>query len=84
MVKPKKRSGIIPGLIFAIVMVGVFLLGSIFSVKIFMKLISRDKDQTLYTYFGQYPQTLVAGTDLTDAIISAEYDENGTGSSAAQ
>lgn len=77
MVKPKKRSGIIPGLIFAIVMVGVFLLGSIFSVKIFMKLISGDKDQTLYTYFGQYPQTLVAGTDLTDAIISAEYDENG-------
>lgn len=30
-----------------------------------------------YVYFGSYPQTEVTGTNLTGAIIGAEYDANG-------
>lgn len=30
-----------------------------------------------YVYFGNYPQTLVSGSALTQEIVNAEYDDNG-------
>lgn len=36
-----------------------------------------DNTDWSYIYFGSYPQTEVAGRDLTDAIESASYDANG-------
>lgn len=34
-------------------------------------------DNHTHVYFGSYPQSEVTGSDLTNAIISASYDENG-------
>lgn len=41
-----------------------------------------DKKSTVYSciYFGSYPQTQIVGDRLTNAIIDANYDENGDAS----